>query len=181
MDAFTRRLNVLLGIEGGYSDHAADSGGKTRYGITEAVARAHGYTGEMRALPLALAKDIYRLDYWDRMRLGDVARLSEPIAGELFDTGVNGGPGLAGEFLQRSLNVLNQGGKDYPDIVQDGEIGPRTLAALRAFLALRRAPGERVLLKMLNCLQGAFYVGLAESRAKDEAFILGWFTHRVVI
>jgi lysozyme family protein len=34
----------------------------------------------------------------------------------MFDIGVNQGIGYAGLFLQRSLNVLNHNGKDYPDL-----------------------------------------------------------------
>jgi lysozyme family protein len=36
-------------------DHPADIGGPTRWGITQAVARRHGYTGEMHALPRHMA------------------------------------------------------------------------------------------------------------------------------
>ena len=32
---FDQAFTTLLGHEGGYSDHPADPGGKTRYGITE--------------------------------------------------------------------------------------------------------------------------------------------------
>jgi len=35
------------------------------------------------------------------------------------------------------------------------------------------------LYKMLNALQGAYYIELAERREKDEDFIYGWFKHRV--
>jgi len=31
----------------------------------------------------------------------------------------------------------------------------------------------------LNCLQGAFYVELAEKREKDERFVYGWLLNRV--
>ena len=39
---FDQAFNTLLKHEGGFSDHPADPGGKTRYGITEAVAREVG-------------------------------------------------------------------------------------------------------------------------------------------
>jgi lysozyme family protein len=38
-------IEEVIGREGGYSNHPADRGGATRWGITEAVARAHGYRG----------------------------------------------------------------------------------------------------------------------------------------
>ena len=44
-------IDELIAREGGYTNHPADRGGPTRYGITEAVARAHGYDGPMALLP----------------------------------------------------------------------------------------------------------------------------------
>ena len=46
----------VIAREGDYSDHPADRGGATRFGITEAVARADGYAGPMRRLPLGRAE-----------------------------------------------------------------------------------------------------------------------------
>ena len=171
----------VLGLEGDFSDDPSDSGGATRYGITEHVARSNGYTGDMRELPLETAKKIYRREYWDRLSLDAVALLSSRIAEELFDTAVNCGQGVAGQWLQRSLNVLNRQGKDYPDLLVDGDIGKRTVEALGAYLGHRGQRGELVLLRALNALQGAHYIGLAEKRQKDERFVNGWFLNRVVI
>lgn len=180
-DAFDAAIADLLGVEGDYADDPDDSGGKTRYGITEAVARSHGYQGAMRELPVVTAKAIYRADYWDAQSLDTVAMLSRRIAWELFDTGVNMGTGQAGEFMQMSLNAFNRQAADYPDLEVDGEIGPATLDAMDAFLRLRRQDGETVLLRALNALQGAAYIDLAERRAKDERFVFGWFLQRVMI
>jgi len=179
--AFDDALVDLLGIEGDYANDPADSGGRTRFGITEAVARRHGYIGPMRALPAETAKAIYRADYWDAQNLNAVAMLSRRIAHELFDTGVNMGTSPAGEFMQMSLNAFNRQATDYPDIEVDGEIGPATLDALTAFLKRRGKDGETVLLRALNALQGAAYIELAERRDKDERFVFGWFLHRVHI
>ena len=44
------QVDELIEREGGYVNHPADKGGPTRYGITEAVARAHGYAGAMAEL-----------------------------------------------------------------------------------------------------------------------------------
>lgn len=180
-DAFDAAIDELLGIEGDYADDPADSGGKTRFGITEAVARRHGYTGAMRALPAALAKGIYRADYWDAQNLAAVAMLSRKIALELFDTGVNMGTSQAGEFLQMSLNAFNRQATDYPDTEVDGAVGPATINALAAFLKRRGKDGEVVLLRALNALQGAAYIELAERREKDERFVFGWFLQRIAI
>lgn len=176
---FDKSFAHVVGVEGGYSDHPDDRGGKTKYGITEAVAREEGWTGSMRDLPLDFAKSVYRKRYWNVLRLDEVAAISESVAHELFDTGVNMGTGTAGKFLQRSLNALNRQGTDYADISVDGAVGPKTVAALRAFFAKRGKAGESVLLKALNCLQGARYIELAEQRQANESFVFGWLSNRV--
>ncbi|MBZ6383139.1 glycoside hydrolase family 108 protein [Sphingomonas sanguinis] len=163
-----------LGIEGGYSDHPSDRGGATQWGITEAVARADGYTGAMADLPKARALSIYRRLYWDRIGLDWIAAVDRDTAAELFDTAVNMGVGVAVTFLQRVLNALNRQGRDYPDLKVDGSAGPATAAALRALIARRGIVGRNAVLIYLNALQGARYIELAELRAANEDFVLGW-------
>lgn len=174
-------INQILAVEGGYVNDPADSGGETNFGITERVARKYGYLEPMKNMPVFVARQIYEALYWDALNLSEIEKLSRRIALELGDTGVNQGVGRAAEFLQRSLNVLNNQQKGYNDIKVDGDLGPNTLNALQKFIAWRGKDGEKVLFNMLNCLQGAFYVNLAERREKDEKFVYGWFKHRVVI
>ena len=178
---FETAFDQVLGKEAGFSDDPRDSGGQTKYGITEAVARAFGYAGPMNLLGLDQAKAIYRSRYWDALQLDQVASAAPAVAGELFDTAVNQGTDQAATFLQRALNVLNKEGSWYPDVKTDGRIGPMTIAALREYMRRRGAEGQVVLLRALNALQGAFYVELAERRAKDEAFVYGWLLNRVEI
>jgi lysozyme family protein len=173
-------IEALMDREGGYVNNAADKGGPTCFGITEAVARAHGYAGPMRQLPRDEAAAIYRRFYWQRPRFDEVARRSPCVAAELFDTGVNMGPAVAVTFLQRALTALNRGGKDYPDLMPDGRIGPVTLAALDGFFATRgRSSGETDLLRALEALQGERYLRLAERRPANEAFLYGWLANRI--
>ena len=177
-------IDVLIGAlierEGGYSDHPADRGGPTMFGITEAVARAHGYRGAMRELPREEAAAIYRRLYWLRPRFDQVAERAPRIAAELFDTGANMGPAVAATFLQRALTALNRNGKDYPDLVPDGRFGPASIAALDAFMEARgQRGGETVLLRALEALQGERYLRLAEKRPANEAFLYGWLANRI--
>lgn len=172
-------IDDVIGREGGYSNHPADRGGATRWGITEAVARAHGYRGEMRAFPRDEAVTIYRRIYWLRPGFDRVATHAPRVAAELFDTGVNMGPAVAVTFLQRALNALNRGASDYPDLVSGTRIDDVTVAALRAFLARRRPHGEGVLMKALEALQGERYLDLAERRPANEAFLYGWLANRL--
>lgn len=174
-------FNSILGKEGGYVDHPDDKGGPTRWGITQATARAHGYTGSMKDLPRETALNILTADYWTGPRFDQVAQLSPAIAAELCDTGVNMGPMVQSKWFQRWLNVFNQQGKLYPDLIADGQIGQRTISALRSFLVIRGSEGEQVLLKSLNCSQGQRYLELAEQRQANESFVYGWVKERVTI
>jgi lysozyme family protein len=162
-------LADVLRNEGGFVDDPNDAGGATNWGITEAVARANGYTGPMKDLPKAKALEIYRGKYIVAPGFGLVGNVSMPIAAELVDTGVNMGPSVAGKFLQRALNGLGNGA-----LAVDGNVGPATIAALKAFLVKRGAEGERRLLALLNAQQGVKYLELAEGRAQNRTFLFGW-------
>jgi lysozyme family protein len=173
-------IDALLEREGGYVNNPADKGGPTNFGITEAVARSQGYAGPMQTLPREEAAEIYARLYWLRPRFDEVAKRSDAVAAELFDTGVNMGPAVAVTFLQRALTALNRNGRDYPDLVPDGRIGPTTLTAFDSFLKVRgQASGETVLLRALEALQGERYIRLAELRPANEAFLYGWLANRV--
>ncbi|HJS40905.1 MAG TPA: glycosyl hydrolase 108 family protein [Sphingomicrobium sp.] len=172
-------IDELIEREGGYVSHPADRGGPTKFGISEAVARAHGYAGAMAQLPRDEAAAIYRRLYWLRPKFDQIADRSRQVAAELFDTGANMGPAVAATFLQRSLTALNRNGRDYPDLVPDGRIGPRTLSALDAFFKIRGVTGETVLLRALEALQGERYLRLAERRPANEAFLYGWLASRM--
>lgn len=174
-----RMIDELIAREGGFTDHPADRGGATRWGITEAVARENGYDGDMAALPRDLAVSIYRSIYWEKPGFAAIAKCAPKLAEELFDTGVNMGPAIAAGFLQRILNALNRNGRDFADLVVDRAIGPRTLAALDRFLRLRGKAGEAVLVRAADSLQCARYIQLAESRPANSAFVYGWLNQRV--
>lgn len=114
---FDEAFTQLLGHEGGYSDHKADPGGKTQFGITERVARAHGFTGDMRTLTRDEAKSIYRADYWEPVRADE---LPQQVRYDVFDGAVNSGVNQSVKWLQRAAGAAD-----------DGIIGPKTLAAVR--------------------------------------------------
>lgn len=171
-------INHIIEVEGGYVNDPDDQGGATNYGITEKVARQNGYFGKMEDLPRSKAYDIYVEKYWHSLRLDQIAEFAPLVAAELADTGVNMGTGRAAQFLQRCLNVFNADGAHYPDIVVDSDLGPTTLRTLKAYIASR---DEITLVKALNCLQGSFYIQLAERNPNQERFVTGWIRARVGI
>lgn len=111
-EAFVR----LLGSEGGFVDHPADPGGATCWGVSERVARANGYTGDMRNLPQTEAKRIAMAEYWTPCRADE---LPEAVRFDVFDGAYNSGVGQSIKWLQRAVSVTD-----------DGKIGPGTLAAV---------------------------------------------------
>ena len=172
-------INDIISVEGGYSFDSNDAGGETMYGVTVAVARNHGYAGEMKKLTEKKAYDIYYKSYVVEPGFDKVLAVDAEIAAELVDTGVNMGVTVAGKFLQQSLNAFNDGGRHYPDLAVDGVVGKASISALVAFLKQRGAEGRGVLLTALNSLQAARYIMLAEMRPQNERFVYGWIKNRV--
>lgn len=109
---------LLMEFEGyGYTDHPSDTGGKTKWGITEKVARENGFDGDMKNLSMGMAMTIAKAAYWDAI-LAD--ELPEPIRYPMFDAAYNSGVSQAIKWLQRACLVRD-----------DGVIGPQTLAAVQ--------------------------------------------------
>ena len=130
---FLTAFEKLLNHEGGFSDHSADPGGKTRYGVTEAVARDVGYRGDMRELPLDLAQRIYKDKYWDAVQ---AEALPADVRYIVFDGAVNSGITQSAKWLQRACGV-----KD------DGVVGPATIRAANSLASdglKRRILGQRL-------------------------------------
>lgn len=113
---FNDAVGRVLLHEGGYGNHPDDPGGATRYGITEAVARVAGYRGDMRELPLDVAKQIYKKQFWDAVRADELPIGLRYI---VFDAAVNSGVGQSIKWLQRAVGVE-----------PDGIFGPKTLRAV---------------------------------------------------
>lgn len=114
-------LKLVLEHEGGYTNDVHDPGGPTNWGITIYDARAYWKTdataADVKAMPLSVAKDIYKAKYWDALECDD---LPSGVDYAVFDYGVNSGISRSAKVLQRitGANV-------------DGHIGPLTIAAAK--------------------------------------------------
>lgn len=177
------RKNAIAEVierEGGskYTNRAADRGGPTRWGVTEATARRFGYEGDMAQLPYEVAERVY-LAIWQECQCDAISELDTDMAVYVFDFAVNSGEGNAGKRLQRLLNVLNNRGRLYPDITVDGDIGPGTVAALKAYAARRGVSGLRLLREAYNALRIGLCFDLAERQEAQEENINGWFSRIV--
>lgn len=164
MGNFNRAIKPTLDVEKGYANNKNDSGGETMYGITKEVARKHGYKGLMKDLPLSLAMMIYKMDYWDTLKLDLIN--SQTVSEIIFDISVNAGPGKAAQFLQRTINFMTKS-----NINPDGDIGNETIK--RANEILTDGQKERAV-RILSALAGAHYLKCCELAEKNEEFLLGW-------
>lgn len=182
MAKFEQAFGKTLAHEGGYSNVREDRGGETFMGITrrdhpdwpgwsfvESI-RAPGTPDTAGLIRRAkeLAADLYRRRYWDRFDGDSIP--DQAIAEELFDTAVNMGVGRSVGFLQEALNALLM--PELPRLAEDGDMGPKTLAALRTYLVAR---GPDTLLKALNVLQGARYLEIIANDPTQAKFAHGWF------
>lgn len=124
MDYFADAMDIVSHWEGGWSNHAADPGGLTRWGWTLKTLVAKridvNLDGKIDGRDLSdltedHARRLYRRHFWDAVR-GD--ELPGPLAMVVFNSAVNQGPGRATRFLQQAVGAT-----------VDGAIGPATLAA----------------------------------------------------
>lgn len=124
---FPQALKQVLKYEGGKVDDPRDPGGRTAYGVTQDTYNAWR---EKQGLPDADVFSIsqtdvaaiYRQEYWDRIRGDD---LPAGVDFAVFDFAVNSGVARAARTLQGVVGVT-----------QDGMIGPATIQASRAYVAL---------------------------------------------
>lgn len=124
MNAFNKCFEVLIGNEGGYVFDKRDPGGETNFGITKRIARANGYTGEMKDLSLAEAKIIAKKCYWD---ICNCDALNPAIAFNVFDVSFNGGYAI--KWLQLSAGLTPTGKLDSEQIDIINKTDPFILVA----------------------------------------------------
>jgi lysozyme family protein len=185
MANFETAYSKTMKHEGGYANDPHDAGGETYKGISR-VYNSHwdGWSEiddnkEEYNFPECLddspslqdsVHKFYKENYWDVNSLDHVN--DQDIAEEMFDTGVNMGIFRAATFLQKSLNYLNRNGALYGDLIVDSKIGPASLNALNIILD----DGDgRILLTMLNVLQGQHYMNYMDKDSSQKRYARGWF------
>jgi lysozyme family protein len=171
--------SIINGFEGKYVNDKDDPGGETYKGIARNMNRDFEGWGIIdsqrgsRNFPEVLEGDnllqlyvlnFYKKNYWDKF-MGD--KLGERTGTEMFDQSVNLGTGRAIEHLQRSLNILNNRQKFYPDIKVDGAMGNQSFDAYKNCCSRQ---GENLLVNVLNIFQGKYYIELMEKKEVFEKF-----------
>ena len=99
---FDIAFDRLMGHEGGYTTGEGDPGGETNWGISK---RSYPDV-DIKALTRDQAKEIYRRDFWDRIRADE---LHDGVAFQAFDFAVNSGIETAVRKLQAALGVVDDG------------------------------------------------------------------------
>lgn len=164
-------ISKIIQIEGGYVNDPSDLGGETKFGITHKTARDNGYNGLMKDLTMKAARDIYLRQYWFKPGFNKIT--NDQLSFELLDTAVNMGPETAVEMLQKSCNLLNHANRYGNDLEVDGRLGFKTLAFVN------RYPMPDRLCMLMNVVQCARYVKIAQVQPEQRKFIYGWLKERV--
>lgn len=161
MAKFEPAYKHTLNFEGKkYTNHPLDRGKASRYGITNRVARDHGYIGDIKYMPLHFAKGVYELTYWSKPHL---YLLDQKFANKLFDIGVNCGVRTAGKIFQRAINLLTLNS----EIKVDGKIGLNTIGAYKKVC-------HYLLYKTIQGLQFSYYHRIIKFRPKQKIFFKSW-------
>jgi lysozyme family protein len=161
MTTFDRAMKFVLRWEGGYVNHPSDPGGETNFGISK---KAHPDV-DIANLTEGGAKDIYRVEYWDKVRGDD---LPDEIAVAIMDYAVNSGVARASRALQ---TVVHAG--------VDGQIGDNTVAQVKVAADLM---GSKVVATQIVMQRSDFLCGLL-SNPDMVVFMKGWMrrTHSLMI
>lgn len=176
---------ALAGVyvnEGDYSNHAADRGGATRYGVTEKVARAAGYKGDMRQFPKrcdiehpVCADKIYTDSYINLPGFMPMASIEPAVLDELVDSAVLHGPARPSRWFHIAIN---------------GECGTRFTVPRRpdavtykAYEDCAAAVGKAKLcvgvLNRMDAAQEAFFRSIVANNPSQRVFLKGWLRMRV--
>ena len=152
-------LNIQGVIDGtnhracGYTNDPTDAGGETKFGISK---RANP-TVDILNLTWDDAKDIYYQKYW---LAGSCDDLSGRVAVLHFDGCINHGISAASKFLQRALNVSD-----------DGHIGPKTILAANN--------GNSISICQQICDERLqYYKNIVANNPSQSKYIKGW-TRRI--
>jgi len=160
MANFDISIGIVLGHEGGISNHKNDKGGLTNFGITfklfKLYAKSLGLEPTAEALKnisIKDAKEIYFQEFWQKMRGNEWK--DQQLANIVFDAYVNTGV-RAIQLLQKHLGVNC-----------DFKVGPQTLAAINS-------ANPKVLFDSYKEARIMYYEGLVKKDPTQEDFIKGW-------
>ncbi len=128
-------IDDILRSEGGFVNHLADRGGPTNFGITQDTLsgwlKRPATIDEVRALDVAVARQIFRANYFEQPGLDRLPAALQPI---VFDMAVLHGPSGGVKIMQQALNAL---GATCPT---NGRVQAQTVSAAESALAQQGRP-----------------------------------------
>lgn len=130
-----------------FTDHPADRGGPTKYGITAGTLLAW----MVRNLTKEMAVEIYEYQY---LKGPKIHHLPDSMIPVVFDSAVNHGPSQAIRWLQRAVGVE-----------EDGLIGPVTI---------RAASTSTGVVEKIVGYRKDFYRWLVDRDQSQKVFLAGW-------
>jgi lysozyme family protein len=161
---FDQAFSYLLANEGfTYTNDPLDSGGPTKFGITQKTYES--FVGrlveaaEIKDLTIEEAKKFYFERYWLLMSCDKITVLG--IAVCIFDTGVLYGPGTSAILAQKTANLCGA------NLKFDGHLGEKSIE----FINLIR---QGVFLENFHALALARIDSVIASNPKNEVFKNGW-------
>ncbi|WBU65535.1 holin-associated N-acetylmuramidase [Paracoccus aerodenitrificans] len=155
----------IVAREGGYVNDPDDPGGATKYGVTIGTMRRLGLdlTGDgkvsradVKALDRDRAERIFKEHYFTHPGIG---KIPDALQASVFDMYVNAGTNAV-KILQRMITLMGYPARD------DGVIGPKTIAALRA--AHNAAP--RHIADAYGIERRNYYYALADHRPASRKY-----------
>lgn len=154
-----RRAYALTAVyEGGYVFNRQDKGGETNRGITAATLssyrKAPVTSSDMKNLTEAEAQAIYQKLYWSPLRCDDY--FSSALSAGVFDCGVLTGVANASRMLQAAVGAT-----------VDGNVGPKTLAAVRAADTLTTCLS-------FSAAWQKYLLAIVERDNTQAQFLIGW-------
>ena len=178
-DNFTTAHKFTATWEGGLTDHPADRGQITKYGVSLAflsgLAESQSNRDVLERMDIRLpitrnviiglnetqAASLFRWQFWDKLRLRLIPLRPAVV---LYDAAVNSGPAQSVKLAQRGYNRCVAYGQP---LVVDGIMGPATRAAMNM------ADTDKCLSAMLDARE-AFFQTIVANNPSQQVFLRGW-------
>lgn len=170
MADFYKAIKHIIENEGGFSDHPADPGGTTKYGISLRFLKSEGIDinkdysinkKDIQDLTLNDAQRLYQTYFWNPNKYEFIN--DQGIATKTFDLAVNIGASNANKILQKSLNAT----EGQPNLTVDGIIGGMSIDAAN------KANGK-FLQDVMRIEAVNYYNQLIVNNSKLSVFRNGW-------
>jgi lysozyme family protein len=157
-----KALEFLLEEEGGWSNHPADRGGATMYGVVQATydsfRQAKGSVIQsVRRISKEEAREVYDTMYW---KASGCHKLPWPVNYLVFDAAVNSGPSRGVRWMQQGLGLK-----------ADGVVGPATVKTAED--VVQSGNGKKIL--SIVDARVEFLARLVQRSPSQAAFLLGWW------